>query len=184
MTRFVAFALTTVAFVGAPLYAGDPPRPNIVLIIADDLGWNDVGWHGSEIKTPNLDKLAKNGVRLERHYVYPTCSPTRAGILTGRNPSRFNIHAPIAGKSEQALPFETLTLARLLQTRGYYTGLIGKWHLGLRPEVGPRRLASISLTATSMASSIRTRIAITAARKRGIVMTNTLRRRCYRFDRG
>lgn len=126
-------------FVAMPARAGDAQRPNIVVIIADDLGWNDVGWHGSEIKTPNLDKLAKNGVRLERHYVYPTCSPTRAGILTGRNPSRFNIHAPIAGKSEQSLPADTLTIARLLKSRGYITALIGKWHLGLRPEVGPRR---------------------------------------------
>lgn len=118
---------------------GQTTKPNIVVIIADDLGWKDVGWHDSEIKTPHLDKLAKNGVRLERHYVYPTCSPTRAGILTGRNPSRFKIHGPIAGKSEQSLPADTLTIARLLQTRGYATGLIGKWHLGLRPEVGPRR---------------------------------------------
>lgn len=121
--------------------ANDKPKrpPNILIIISDDLGWRDVGWHGSEIRTPNLDKLARTGVRLERHYVYPTCSPTRAGILTGRNPSRFNIHAPIANRSEQSLPVDTLTLARLLQRLGYYTGLIGKWHLGLRPEVGPRR---------------------------------------------
>jgi arylsulfatase B len=112
---------------------------NILVIIADDLGWRDVGYHDSEIKTPHLDKLAQTGVRLERHYVYPTCSPTRAGIFTGRNPSRFGIHAPIANKSTQSLPADTLTLARLLQQRGYFTGLIGKWHLGLRPEVGPRR---------------------------------------------
>ena len=83
--------------------AADRPR-NIVVIIADDLGWNDVGYHGSEIHTPHLDKLAMAGVRLERHYVYPTCSPTRAGLLTGRNPSRFGIHGPIAGRSEQSLP--------------------------------------------------------------------------------
>jgi arylsulfatase A-like enzyme len=114
-------------------------RPNIVLIIADDLGWRDVGWHGSEIHTPALDRLAKNGVRLERHYVYPTCSPTRAGLLSGRNPSRFGIHAPIAGRSKQALPSDAPTLARTLQAAGYDTALCGKWHLGLRPEVGPRK---------------------------------------------
>ena len=114
-------------------------KPNIVIIISDDLGWRDVGYHDSEIKTPNIDKLARNGVRLERHYVCPTCSPTRCGLLTGRNPSRFGIHGPIAGKSTQSLPLDTLTLAKLLQGRGYATGLIGKWHLGLRPEVGPRR---------------------------------------------
>ncbi|MSU78614.1 MAG: arylsulfatase [Gemmataceae bacterium] len=120
-------------------HAGEAKKPNIVIIIADDLGWRDVGWQASEIKTPNMDKLVKAGVRLERHYVYPTCSPTRAGMFTGRNSSRFGIHAPIAQKSEQALPMNTLTLARLLRRAGYFTGIIGKWHLGLRPEVGPRQ---------------------------------------------
>lgn len=138
MVRIV-FVLSLALVTAPALRAGEPARPNIILIIADDLGWKDVGWHGSEIKTPHLDKLAKGGVQLDRHYVYPTCSPTRAGIFTGRNPSRFKIHAPIAGKSEQSLPADTLTIARLLQMRGYVTALIGKWHLGLRPEVGPRR---------------------------------------------
>jgi len=113
--------------------------PNILVLIADDLGWHDVGYHGSEIRTPYLDRFAAAGVRLERHYVYPTCSPTRAGLLTGRNPSRFGIHAPIAGRSEQTLPAGAPTLARVLKTRGYTTALFGKWHLGLRPEAGPRQ---------------------------------------------
>jgi arylsulfatase B len=121
--------------------AADEPKrpPNVLLLIADDLGWRDIGYHDSDIKTPVLDKLGRGGVRLERHYVYPTCSPTRAGILTGRNPSRFGIHAPIAGRSEDSLPKETVTLASALKKRGYVTGLFGKWHLGLRPEVGPRQ---------------------------------------------
>ena len=118
--------------------AADHP-PNIVVIVADDLGWKDVGYHGSEIRTPHIDKLAMAAVRLERPYVYPTCSPTRAGLLTGRNPSRFGIHGPIAGRSEQSLPSGTPTLASVLRTRGYTTALLGKWHLGLRPEVGPRQ---------------------------------------------
>jgi arylsulfatase B len=120
--------------------AGDRPGPpNVLLVIADDLGWRDVGWHDSEIRTPHLDRLAKNGVRLERHYVCPTCSPTRAGLLTGRNPSRFAIHGPIGDRSTQALPKDAMTLARILKSRGYATALVGKWHLGLRPEVGPRQ---------------------------------------------
>jgi arylsulfatase A-like enzyme len=120
--------------------AGEPERPlNILVLVADDLGWRDVGYHGSEIKTPHLDRLAQEGVRLERHYVYPTCSPTRAGLLTGRNPSRFSIHGPIDGRSAAALPKDTVTLARALQSRGYATALFGKWHLGLRPTVGPRQ---------------------------------------------
>lgn len=137
--RVVLYAVTMAASC-TPAQADDPKRPpNVLVVIADDLGWRDVGYHDSEIKTPHLDKLAKDGVRLERHYVYPTCSPTRAGILTGRNPSRFGVHAPIAGRSDAALPKETVTLARALKTRGYATALFGKWHLGLTPEVGPRQ---------------------------------------------
>jgi arylsulfatase A-like enzyme len=113
--------------------------PNILILIADDLGWRDVGYHGSEIRTPHLDELAAAGVRLERHYVYPTCSPTRAGLLTGRNPSRFGIAGPIAGRSEQTIPMSTPTLASVLRARGYTTALFGKWHLGLRLETGPQR---------------------------------------------
>ncbi len=115
------------------------PPPNILVLIADDLGWRDVGYHGSEIKTPHLDRLARTGARLDRHYVCPTCSPTRAGLLTGRNPSRFGIHGPIAGDSKSALPRDVPNLARTLKSRGYVTALVGKWHLGLRPEVGPRQ---------------------------------------------
>jgi arylsulfatase B len=123
-----------------PVRAADRPGPpNILIVIADDLGWRDVGWHDSEIRTPHLDRLAKNGVRLERYYVCPTCSPTRAGLLTGRNPSRFAIHGPIGDRSTQALPKDAMTLARILKSRGYATALAGKWHLGLRPEVGPRQ---------------------------------------------
>jgi arylsulfatase B len=120
--------------------AEEPKRPpNILILIADDLGYHDVGYLGSEIQTPQLDKLAKEGVRLERHYVYPTCSPSRAGFLTGRNPSRFGIHGPIADRSEAALPRDAVTLAGVLKKQGYATALFGKWHLGLRPEVGPRQ---------------------------------------------
>lgn len=129
------------ALADEPVIAADQPakRPNIVLIIADDLGYNDVGYHGSKIRTPNLDRLAAAGVRLERNYVSPTCSPTRAAILTGRYPSRFGILAPIAGSSTQALPRDVLNIASALKGAGYTTALTGKWHLGLRPEVGPRQ---------------------------------------------
>ncbi len=131
-----------VLLAGGPQWAlasAEMRTPNVLVIIADDLGWRDVGYHGSEIRTPYIDKLAAGGVRLERHYVYPTCSPTRAGLLTGRNPSRFGILAPIAGRSEQVLPARTPTLASVLKDRGYATALTGKWHLGLRPEAGPRQ---------------------------------------------
>ena len=114
-------------------------RPNILLIVADDAGWRDVGFHDSEIKTPTIDHLAGTGVELNSFYVCPTCSPTRASLLTGRPASRFGILGPIAGKSKQVLPVETPTLAELLQDSGYATSITGKWHLGLQPENGPQR---------------------------------------------
>ncbi|MFI5460367.1 MAG: sulfatase-like hydrolase/transferase [Isosphaerales bacterium] len=78
-------------------------RPNIVLILADDLGWADVGWHGTEIKTPNLDKLAAAGARLEQFYVQPVCSPTRAALMTGRYPMRHGRAAENAEKRAELL---------------------------------------------------------------------------------
>ncbi|UCE08380.1 MAG: sulfatase-like hydrolase/transferase, partial [bacterium] len=114
-------------------------RPNILLMVADDAGWRDVGYHDSEIKTPNIDRLSRTGVELNQFYVCPTCSPTRASLLSGRGASRFNILGPIAGKSEKALPGDTITLAELLRRGGYTTAITGKWHLGLKPEKGPRR---------------------------------------------
>ncbi|AVR45604.1 arylsulfatase [Christiangramia fulva] len=112
-------------------------RPNILLIIADDAGWNDMSFHGSEIKTPNIDKLAKNGIQLSRFYVSPTCSPSRATLLTGIPASRLGIVAPISGKSEKSLPDSIVTLPQALKSAGYKTALLGKWHLGLKPQSGP-----------------------------------------------
>lgn len=117
--------------------ADNAMRPNILLIVADDAGWNDVRYHGSEIKTPNIDELTKSGVELNRFYVCPTCSPTRASLLTGRFASRYGILGPISMKSKQTLPPDTVTLPGLLSRHGYTTAITGKWHLGLRPESGP-----------------------------------------------
>ncbi|MFC4096043.1 sulfatase-like hydrolase/transferase [Euzebyella saccharophila] len=112
--------------------------PNILFFILDDAGWNDVGYNGSEINTPNIDQLAKDGVILNRFYVAPTCSPTRAALLTGMPASRLGILAPISGKSEKTLPSDLITLPMALSKRGYETALFGKWHLGLKPENGPQ----------------------------------------------
>ena len=109
-------------------------KPNIVFIIADDLGWADVAFHGGNAPTPNLDKLAKEGLELTQHYVAPVCSPTRAGLLTGRCWSRFGVTSP---QNELALPSDTVTLPRALKEAGYDTCLSGKWHLGSKPEWGP-----------------------------------------------
>jgi arylsulfatase A-like enzyme len=109
-------------------------KPNIVFILIDDLGWADVSLHGGVVPTPNIDSLAKEGVHLKAHYVAPVCSPTRTGLMTGRYWSRFGVTTP---QNEQALPFSTVTLPKLLKTVGYTTALIGKWHLGSLPEQGP-----------------------------------------------
>ncbi len=112
-------------------------KPNFLVIIADDAGWNDLGIHGSEIKTPTLDSLAAQGLLLERYYTYPTCSPARASFLTGRPASRMGIVAPISGRSELNLPDSIITLPQALGALNYNTALMGKWHLGLKPESGP-----------------------------------------------
>lgn len=122
-------------FVASTARGADTARqPNIVFIIADDLGWADVGFHGGRVATPNLDKLASGGVELRQHYVAPVCSPTRTGLMTGRFWSRFNVTSP---QNERALPWDTVTLPRALKSVGYDTCITGKWHLGSKPEWGP-----------------------------------------------
>lgn len=111
-------------------------RPNVVVLVADDLGWGDVGWHAGEMRTPRLDALVREGIELDRHYVQPQCTPTRVALLTGRYPSRFGAHCTRAS-NERALPPGTATMASVLRGLGYATGLFGKWHLGSRPEWGP-----------------------------------------------
>lgn len=109
-------------------------NPNIIFIIADDLGWADVEFHDGNVPTPNLNRLLAEGVELRQHYVAPVCSPTRAGFLTGRYWSRFGITTPT---NSLALPRETVTVSRALSEAGYDTCLTGKWHLGSLPHEGP-----------------------------------------------
>ncbi len=111
-------------------------KPNILLIVADDMGWADVGYYGSPIRTPHLDTLASQGVVLDQHYVAPMCTPTRAALLTGRYWSRFGNTKP---SNERVLPWNTRTLARILKMDGYHTCIVGKWHLGSLPEWGPKK---------------------------------------------
>ena len=110
-------------------------RPHIVFILADDLGWKDVGYHGSEIKTPHIDRLAYNGVRLEQHYVQPVCSPTRAALLTGRYPIRTGLQTGVVRPwADYGLPLDERTLPQELEAAGYSTAITGKWHLGAHAQ--------------------------------------------------
>jgi arylsulfatase A-like enzyme len=117
----------------APASAADvaPSKPNIVYIIADDLGWKDVGFHGSDIKTPNLDKLAADGAKLEQFYAQPMCTPTRAALMTGRYPFRYGLQTAVIPSGHTfGLATDEWLLPQALKEDGYYTAIIGKWHLG------------------------------------------------------
>jgi arylsulfatase A-like enzyme len=103
--------------------------PNVLLLIADDLGWNGVGFHSRSVSTPNLDRLAKEGTELQRYYTYPVCSPSRAALLTGQMPRRFGL-ANIIAPGQEGIPKATITLPATFKAAGYETSLIGKWHLG------------------------------------------------------
>jgi arylsulfatase A-like enzyme len=111
-------------------------KPNVLMIVADDLGWSDVGWHRGFSKTPRMDDLVRQGVELDRHYVQPVCTPTRTALLSGRYPGRFGPH-PLAPSNLRAMPLATCTLASALKSVGYFTAMTGKWHLGALPEWGP-----------------------------------------------
>ena len=104
-------------------------QKNFIILLADDLGWGDVGFHDGVASTPNIDRLATESVELTRFYAYPACSPARAALLTGRFPQRFGIVGPVRPRDE-GLPLNETMLPASFQAAGYQTSLIGKWHLG------------------------------------------------------
>jgi arylsulfatase A-like enzyme len=114
------------------LRAAQPARPpNIVILLADDLGWADVGYHHSEIHTPNIDRLASQGTRFERYYAFPLCSPTRSALMTGRSPIRLGVvYATIEPFDDHGVPVEEHFMPQTLKAAGYETAMTGKWHLG------------------------------------------------------
>lgn len=141
MLRIAAFLLALPSIV--VVHASEPEKkPNIVVILADDLGRNDCGFMGGiQIRTPHLDKLAKAGTILDAFYVQPVCSPTRAALLTGRYPMRHGLQVGVVRPwAQYGLPLEERTLASALSEVGYATAIIGKWHLGhFQPEYLPTR---------------------------------------------
>jgi arylsulfatase A-like enzyme len=139
--RFVkALGLGAASLAVAPFaQAAQKERPNIVFILADDLGWKDVGYHGGAITTPSIDQLAREGTRLNQFYVQPVCSPTRSSLMTGRYPMRYGLQVGVVRPwAQYGLPLEERTLAQALKEAGYFTAICGKWHLGhLRSEYLP-----------------------------------------------
>ncbi len=125
-------------FGGCGVSSSTAKKPNIVIFMLDDAGWKDFGYHGSEIKTPTIDRFAREGVELNSFYAYPTCSPSRASLMTGRPPSRVGVTSAVAAQHEETMiPKDTVTIAELLRRNGYSTGISGKWHLGNTLELSP-----------------------------------------------
>src|SRR5688572_32336590 len=134
----VRILFTLIALAVCVAVAGAADRPNIVLIFCDDLGYRDIGPYGGRNPTPNLDRLAREGVRFTDFYTaQPVCSASRAALLTGCYPNRVGILGALNPNAAIGIHSNEVTMAELLKPRGYATAIFGKWHLGHHPEFLP-----------------------------------------------
>ncbi len=135
--RFSLAALC-VLLCGATTFAADSRKPNVIVFLSDDVGWGEYGFQGAkDIPTPHIDSIARNGVRFTQGYVSgPYCSPTRAGLMTGRYQTRFG-HEFNSVARQSGLSLKETTIADRLKSLGYATIAVGKWHLGEKPEYRP-----------------------------------------------
>jgi arylsulfatase A-like enzyme len=128
--KFLALLCLTI-LAGATADGAENSQPNIIVILADDLGNADLGYRGSDIRTPNIDELAKGGVQLESFHGMPVCTPARAALMTGRYPMRYGLQTLVIFPNHSyGLPTDERTLAQALKEVGYNTAMVGKWHLG------------------------------------------------------
>lgn len=135
----ILFLIVILSQSGIAQSASKVSKPNIVFILADDQGYGDLSCYGSKvINTPNIDRLAAEGMKFNSFYVHNRCSPTRAALMTGSVASRVGLGSVVYWHDRKGLNPEEVTAAELLKEAGYTTGIIGKWHLGEWPEFNPR----------------------------------------------
>src|SRR5262249_38676312 len=127
-----AACLLVALLASAAAFGAPPSRPNVILILADDLGYGDLSSYGAtDIATPNIDRIANEGIRFTDYYAPANvCSPSRAAMLTGRYPFRSGVNGVLFHDTPDGLPLDEITIAEALRDVGYRTGLVGKWHLG------------------------------------------------------
>ena len=131
MHVLAGLAMVSACFPASGKSANEPDRPNIIIMVADDIGYADPGFRGSEIETPSLDSLAADGLTLNRFYVAPICSPTRAALMTGRDPMRLGVaYGVILPWASGGVHTDEHFMPESFRAAGYQTAMVGKWHLG------------------------------------------------------